>query len=307
MFTATSSRLTQLLRSVVTPTVRNEVTFSSSAALNAQFWLGHFLWRPTAVWGVLAALLANGLLIEPALINWQTFVLVVLLVDPLWGSIWRLAAGRKALLPLDAHALAYQLWMPYLQPRSPAQKLLGWDSTGVLPLLFRIALPSVILAGGVALVLGRAAIAMTVLVILASVLGWTLRRSLRFSPILLESIVAIALPWLLTAHQLAGTVFTEPWVTPQLLLVGFLTLHHWGEGRLLRNGQDWFAAGLLAFAEVCIVMLLIVAQTPLWLAVLAIFWLPGWVALVQGQPLARANFWWLLALLACALAVRMSA
>jgi hypothetical protein len=301
MVNTTSARVAQALRSVVAPPAKAEVLYGSTSSLNAQFWLGQFPWRPTAAWAALAGLLANEGLAQVSTLNWQMLALAFFLVDPLWGSIWRLAAGRSEVLSLHTQAAAYQLWMPYLRRQSPAQKLLGWDNTGVLPLLFRIALPAVVVTLALALVLGLPAIGLTVLVILATVLGWTSRRALQMPPVLLQSVVTIALPWVLIAQLVARGAFDATWVTPQTVLIGLCTLHHWGEGRLLRNHQDWLGVGLLAVAELGVVILLIVLQAPLWLALLIVLWLPAWLLIFQRQPLSRANFWWLLALLICAL------
>jgi hypothetical protein len=300
MVNPTSARLAQLWRTMVALPAQTIVYYGSTSSLNAQFWLGHFPWRPTAAWSVVAALLAGGLVARLDTLNWQTLALLLLLVDPLWGSIWRLAAGRKELLPLDTQALHYRFWLPYLQPESPANKLLGWDNANVLPLLFRVALPSLILAAAVALVLGRFALALTALVALISPLGWTMRRSLSLQPVLLQSLVTIALPWLLTLHL---TSMSDEWSRPAVVLALLITLHHWGEGRLLRNHQDWVGAIILAVAEIGMVTLLVVAQAPFWLGLLAVLWLPAWLTIYQRQPLQSINFWWLAALLVAALGV----
>jgi hypothetical protein len=300
MVNATSTRLAQLWRNIVALPARADVQYASTSSLNAQFWLGHFPWRPTAAWSVVAALLASGALARLDQLDWQSLALLVLLVDPLWGSIWRLAAGRNELLPLDAQALLYRFWLPYLRPDSPANKLLGWDNTNVLPLLFRVALPSLILATAVALALGPFALMLTALVALLSPLGWTLRRSLALQPVLLQSLVTIALPWLLTLQL---TDLGDSWSRPATVLAFVASLHHWGEGRLLRNHQDWFGAALLAIAEIAIVALLVIAQAPFWLGLLAVLWLPAWLTIYQRQPLQRVNFWWLAALLVTALGI----
>lgn len=302
MVTATTARLAQLWRTIVALPAQADVHYSNTSSVNAQFWLGHFPWRITAAWSVLAALLAGGTLAGWDTLNWQTLALLLLLVDPLWGSIWRLAAGRKEVLPLDAQALTYRFWLPYLQPSSPAHKVLGWDNTNVLPLLFRVALPSLVLAAAVALVLGPFALVLTGLVALISPLGWTMRRSLALQPVLLQSVVTVALPWLLTVRLMGGEL-NGGWVTPVTVLAALATLHHWGEGRLLRNHFDLFGAALLALAEVGIVTLLVVAQAPFWLGLLVICWLPPWLILLQRQPLQRVNFWWLAAFLVAALAL----
>lgn len=296
----TTSRLVSLWRILVALPAQADVAYSNTASLNAQFWLGQFPWRPTAAWSVLAALLAGGSFTRLDSSDWQAVALIVLLVDPLWGSLWRLAAGRKELLPLDAQALTYRFWLPYLQNQSPAEKLFRWNSADITPLLFRVGLPSLLLSLAVSMTLGWAAVFLTLLVALFSSLGWTSRRSLSIQPVLLQSVVTIALPWWLTAAQFEPTV-AEAWLSPSLILAGLATIHHWGECRLLRNSADWLGMGILALAELGMIILLIVVEAPLWLGLLAILWLPAWLTVYQRQPVQRVNFWWLMALLVAAL------
>jgi hypothetical protein len=303
MVQTTSARLVQFVRSLVTPPAQREAPYSNSAAVNAQFWLGQHPWRPTAAWSVIAATLATGALFRLDRLNWQTLALVLLLADPLWGSIWRLAAGRREMLPLQLETHMPGLWLPYLQPGSTAHKMLGWDSSGVMPLLSRVALPSVLIAVGLSAILGESALALTAILIVVSILGWISRRSLQQPPVLLQSIVTIAMPWLLAAHQLTGEIFAGAWATPHAALIGLCTLHHWGESRLLRNPADTLGVGLLALSEAAIFVLLLLRQTPLWLVLLVLFWLPAWLLIHQKRPLERVNFWWLLAILASAFAI----
>ena len=295
-----TAMLTRIARSVFAPSVQNDVNLGNSATLNAQIWLGQFPWRPTAGWAVLAALLAAGSLTRRFDLNWQKLALLLLLVDPLWGSIWRMAAGRAELLPLHTQAVKYQVWLPYQRKDSPAARLLGCDNAWAFPLLFRVALPSVALAGALALVLSMPALWMTGLVIVVSVLGWISRRVLRVSPAFLHSIVTIALPWALVMNQLGDKATTVAWKL-QIVLLVLWVLHNWGEGRSIRSGDDWFGLGLLAVAEVGMVTLFVLAQAPLWLAPLIVLWLPAWLLIYQRQPVERANFWWLLAMLVSAL------
>lgn len=301
MVNSTPSRLAQWLRMIVAPPAQADVYYGSTASLNAQFWLSQFPWRPTAAWSVVAAMVAGDMFGSTRTVNWQTLALVLLLADPLWGSIWRLAAGRKELLPLHLHAQSIHFWLPYMQPNSPAHKLLRWDSADVTPLLLRVVLPTMAIALAIALALGFTALALTSVVALISVLGWTSRRTFATQPVLLQSVVSILLPWLLTTHQVVGTDLRTTWLTASTALALLVTIHHWGEGRLMRNHHDWFGAAILAVAEIGITGLLIIVQAPLWLGLLAVLWLPAWLAIYQRQPVARLNFWWLAALLVAAL------
>lgn len=284
---------------------RQEMTFSSSATLNAQFWIEQFPWRPTAAWAVLAALLASGFGWQALLGEWRTIILLLVLVDPLWGSLWRLAAGRAELLPLHTKVALRTVWLPYLKPNSPATRLFDWNYVHAVPLLFRVGLPSLALAAVVAAVLDPVAIWLTGAVFLASVLAWIVRRTLNSSANFLHSLVTVALPALLALTHFQPAELPAPW-TIHMLLITFWTIHNWGEGRNLRSIADGWGLLLLGVAEMGMVSLLLFIQAPLWLAFLILLWLPTWLAIYQGQNLRRLNFIWLAAMLLSAWAVGQS-
>lgn len=285
-----------------TTTEQQETTFSSSATLNAQFWLEQFPWRPTSAWAALAALLATGSGWQAFSGEWRTIILLLLLVDPLWGSIWRLAAGRDELLPLQTKFAPHPVWLPYLKPDSPAARLFDWNYVRAVPLLFRVGLPSLALALVVAAVLAPLALWLTGAVFVASVLAWIVRRTLHSSANFLHSVVTIALPATLAISLFppASDAVAQPLY---LLLITFWTLHNWGEGRNLRSSADPWGLLLLGIAEMGMVSVLLLVQAPLWLAFLILLWLPTWLAIYQGQTLRRLNFIWLAALLLSAWAV----
>ncbi len=281
------------------------ITFSSSATFNAQFWLEQFPWRPTAAWAVLAALLAIGF--DWPLLRWQwrTIILLLVLADPLWGSIWRLAAGRDELLPLQTTVAPNPIWLPYLKAGSPAARLFDWNYVRAVPLLFRVGLPSLLLGLVVAAAIDWAAVWMTGAVFLASILAWVVRRTFQGSAHLLHSLVTITLPALLVL-----AVFPSPdeqaQSTVPLLLIGFWTLHNWGEGRNLRSSADPWGLLLLGAAEIGMLSVLLFLQLPVWLAFLVLLWLPTWLAIYQDHSLRRYPFIWLVTLLLSAWAVGQS-
>lgn len=275
-------------------------TFSSSATLNAQFWLEQLPWRPTAAWTVLAALLAIDS--RPWQWEWRTVVLVLLLVDPLWGSIWRLAAGRNEILPLQRNTPSNRIWLPYLVPGSPAARLFDWNHARVMPLLFRVGLPSLLLASTVALILTPLALWITLCVFLISMTGWILRRALDTSTTLLHSLVTVTLPWLLTLTIFGAQISDRQW-NIQLGLLLLWTLHNWGEGRNLRAVGDPLGLLVLAVAEVGMISLLIFLQAPFWLALLIVLWLPVWLSIYYRRPVQQHNFVWLLTMLLSAWAL----
>jgi hypothetical protein len=242
---------------------------------------------------------------QPGDLNWQALALLAILVDPLWGSIWRLAGGRRALLALPPADKDFApppgVTLPYLQPGSPAARLLAGDHTDIWPSALRVGAPAVVLAVLVAALLGVYAIGLTLAVVVLAALGWTVRRTSGYSALLLQSIVAIGLPWLLTVQQTQQVQEDINWL-PQLLLAGAWVLHQWGG---LRNGQgrDWLGLAALAAAQVLMAALLVFVQAPLWLAPLALLLLPTWLLAYQQMPLRRLRIAWLAAMLLSALAL----
>lgn len=273
---------------------RQAPSFSSSATINTQFWLEQLPWRPTAAWTVVAALLA--IWGNFSTFDWRILVLVLLLADPLWGSIWRLAAGRDEILPLRRKDSANRIWLPYLIPGSPAARLFDWNYTHALPLLFRVGFPSLLLSSAVALVLTPAALWMTACVFLISILGWIIRRTLLSSTTFLHSLVTITMPWLLTLTLFGTQISDRQWAL-HLIFITLWTLHNWGEGRNLRTVADPLGLLLFAIAEIGIICLLIFLRAPFWLALLVILWLPTWLSVYYRRPVHHLNFVWLLAML----------
>ena len=292
---------------------------NASATINAQVWLSQFPLRPTAAWAVVAALLTAGWPGTSVTLDWRAVALLLLLVDPLWGSLWRLAAGRRALLPLTQQTVGGRFWLPYLQPGSPAANFLGGNIGDVSPVVFRVALPSALLALAVASVLNVQAVALTGVVVLISALGWLGSRYLGAPPAVLHALVTVALPWWL-ALGLVAPGWSASGGAAVVALIGLWTLHNWGEGRLLRGGefagesdrgfsargfnwQRWLGVGLVALADVGLILLLLAARSPLWLALFAVMALPTWLAVFLDRPTARLNVWWLAAMLVSALGV----
>jgi hypothetical protein len=281
------------------------MALSGSATLNTQIWFSQFPLRPTAGWAAVAALLAAGWLLGPLRLDWRVVALLLLLADPLWGGIWRLAAGRQEMLPLQAPSARHSVWLPYLEPGSPAARLLGWDDHGVLHLMLRVVLPTVALAAAVALVLGREALLLTLLVTVLSLGGWIGRHSVGHIPAALHSVVTVALPWLL-ALNLSGVTPAHEWWAAHVTLVGCWFLHNWGEGRSVHAPRDPLGMALLAAAEIGMLGLFVVARAPLWVALLTMLWLPTWLLVYRNQALQRLNFWWLVAMLLSGVALGQS-
>jgi hypothetical protein len=203
-----------------------------------------------------------------------------------------------ALPPLSSDR---RIALPYLQSGSPAARLLAGDHTDVWPSALRVGVPAVVVAVLVAALLSTYAVGLTLLVVILAALGWTLRRTFGHSVPLLQSIVAIGLPWVLTLEQVYRSQGEIEWL-PQFLLIGCWVLHQWGG---LRNFQQSDRLGLfaLAAAQIFLCALLVVAQAPLWLAPLVILLLPTWLLAYQRLPLRRLRVVWLAAMLISAVAL----
>ena len=272
-----------------------------SATLNVQLWADAAPWRFTAGWSLVGGLLAGGALQRWQSLNWQHLVLLWLLVDLLWGALWRLAGGRTNLLPLRAGSQNAALRLPYLQTGSPAAQLLSLDEDNSLPWLVRVALPALLVALLVAAALGQSALIFTAAAAVVTAAGWILRRSLLVPPLLLHALLLVALPWLLTLVQTGGGPASSAWA-PGVALAVFWTLHAWGEARAETWPGDRIAVALLAIAQVGVGMLLIVNKTPVFLPILAVLLLPTWLRALRGEPLSGLSIWWTGALLLSALA-----
>lgn len=275
---------------------------AQSAVISGQIWIDQAPWRPAALWAVIAGVLAAGLGSRSAPLDWREVLLLILLADLLWGGIWRLAGGRNALSALPVQNGRSPAWLPYLQPGSPAARLLGADDNDLWIYAARIGVPTALLAVVVAAVLGTPALVLTGVALVVAALGWTMHRSLQRSPNLLAALMAVGLPWLLTLLQLQPAAFQTDAVAP-LVLLGLWTVHHWGEVRACAYIHDWLGLALMGAAELALCVLLIVAQAPLWLAPIVVLLLPTWLVVQRRGTLSRVRFLWLAAMLLSAAAL----
>lgn len=287
---------------------------ASSALLDARIWFELSPWRISAGWSLLAAALAaRG---GDVIISLQVLVLLFLLVDPLWGSMWGGLSTPNALPQIRQTILRYQLWLPYLTPGSPAARLFGLQGPGVLSILFRSVTPSVLVAFVVAFVIGMPAVWATLVVVCLSVGSW-LHRQVPLVPVpVLHSLVAVAVPWIL-ALMIFGI---DPWNGPHWLLALLWTVHVWGSNRHLELSDERMGLVGMALAQCGMILLLLAGRVPLALAILGVLWLASWLAIYQGHhqlaepsqaktrreqqhSLAIAQPWWTAALLVSAAAL----
>ncbi|MBP7962036.1 MAG: hypothetical protein KBG20_05535 [Caldilineaceae bacterium] len=266
-------------------------------------------WRPLAAWSVLAAGLTLGILTGRTgsalgLAPWPTLMLCGLLADGLWGGIWRgLTAlptqGGTGSDPQAAQAAGR--WLPYVQPGSPAARLLGRDHAGGFVQNLRVALPVILAALVLATVLGPGALILTGAMILLASLAWLTAHHRSVVALPLSIGATVLLPWALVLFTLTGNggeTDNRAW-----LLAFLWTLHLWGASRRGVNGPDRLGLGLMALATVGVAGLLIQAQTVIGLAVLAALWLPAWLWTVQGSHPQRISLLWTLSMLASAIAL----
>lgn len=293
------------VRAYFRPVRARRTDFAASTVMAGQIWMGRSPLRPAAMWAAVAGMLSADQFLLPLPLTWTQIVLLILLVDLLWGAIWRLAAGRAEVLPLPQQDTSQRPALPYLTADSPAAHLLGDNTAEMWPVLFRIALPAALVALFAASALGIEAVGLTVLLLIITTFGWISTRRAHQMPILLQSIVSIGLPWLLGA-LLAGVLPDTPLWLPLLLVIALQVLREWGLGRLRIGGSDRLGLTVVIAADVLLGLLLIWLQVPLWLGLWFVVSLPVWLALLQQRPVAQTAVWRLAAILISALGLGQS-
>ncbi len=278
----------------------------AGATLNAQLWLDAAPWRLTAGWVLLAGLLAGGALRQWQSLDVRDLLLLWLLADLLWGALWRLAGGRSAMLGLGAASGDGALRLPYMQANSPAAQLLSLDERNSLPYLVRVALPTLLVTLVVAAVLDVPALVCTAALVVVTVGGWIMRRTLQTPPLFLHAVAMVSLPWLLVLLQHGTRPGSTVW--PAALALGMLwTLHAWAEARAsvwqVEGKTESLALWLMGATQVGLLLLLVLNKTPVWAPIVAILLLPTWLRTLRRQPVAGLSGWWLAAFLVSAMAL----
>lgn len=130
-------------------------------------WLADSPWRLSGGWLLLAGLLAAAgplVLRQPLL----PILLALALAEVLWGALW------SQLVPAHAwplHQARRRPALPYVQPGSPAARLLGWPGPGPAAAIARAGLPLLGLMALLAIPAGRPALVasggVTLIVLLA--------------------------------------------------------------------------------------------------------------------------------------------
>jgi hypothetical protein len=293
------------VRAFFQPVRARQTDLGASTVVSGQIWLARSPLRPAAMWTAVAGILSAGRFLLPLPLSWAQIVLLILLVDLLWGAIWRLAAGRAEVLPLPQRDAARKVALPYLTADSPAAHLLGDNTAEMWPVLFRIALPAALVALLAATALGVEAVGLTVVLLVITTFGWISTRRAHQMPILLQSIVSIGLPWLLGA-LLSGIFPGTPRWFPLVSIIALQVLREWGLGRLQFGPADRLGLLVVVLADVVLGLLLIWLQVPLWFGVWFVVSLPVWISLLQRRPAAPTAVWRLTSILISAVAVGQS-
>ena len=272
---------------------------SSSALLDARFWLELSPWRISAAWSLAAAVLAAGIGDVSRTVSPPMLVLLFLLVDPLWGNMWGGLVTPEALPRIQYSMLHRRPWLPYLTMGSPAARLFGMHGPGVLSILARAWLPGALATFVAAFAIGMPAVWATLVVLGIAVMGWLQRHVALISASVLHSLVVVAAPWAL------GMMLFGPdlWSGYHWALIFLWTVHVWGANRSLDNPGARSGLAGMALAQAGIALLLILGQAPLPLAVLGILWLATWMATYRGQSLVNVQASWTAALLVSAAAM----
>ena len=194
--------------------------FSVRAGLSAG------LWRIGPAWVVVAgALHARPLapaahVIAPAaqVAAWNPAFLLpllsaVVLADAVWGIFWHVLRHDPHAGPATAPVHQPRLRLPYARPDAPAGRLLRWLQDESQPGHALQSWPlALLLSVLLAPPLGRAAVGLTLAVIVISLLGLAWARRRHAAPASLLAVLSVTLPWLL-GQALVGPI-TASTLTP---------------------------------------------------------------------------------------------
>jgi hypothetical protein len=172
--------------------------------VSLRVWLAGSPWRLSGGWLALAGMVAAA---GPALGHgpWLPLLLTLALAEVLWGALWwQLVPARR----WPRHRAQRRPHLPYIQPASPAGRLLGWPEPGVAAAITRAGAPLVALALLLALTISPLAILLTgavsVLVLLAmltrqaglsALTGWLYALVVATLPFALGVALAAPGPW----------------------------------------------------------------------------------------------------------------
>ena len=230
----------------------------SPSFIGLQVWLADSPWRLSGAWLLLAGFVAAAgrEALHPPLLP---LLLALVLVEVLWGALW-VQWTRPDPWPL--HRAARRPLLPYVQPGSPAARLLGWPAPGPFAAIWRSGLPMLLLALLVAAAAGRPAFWLTLAVLGAVALGVAARQAgLAWLYGWLQALVQVFLPFAL------GVALAGPWTAlwpaaPQGLWLAALALGYLALARGLvadlaeAGGQRPYSAARLLLAAAGVIAVL---------------------------------------------------
>jgi hypothetical protein len=141
--------------------------------VSLRLWLAGSPWRLSGGWLAVAGLIvAAGE--EIWLGPWLPVLLALTLAEALWGALWwQLVPAQR--WPL--HRAQHRPALPYIQPASPAGRLLGWPEPGVAAAITRAGVPLIALALLVSVAISPLAVALTGAVALLVLLAMAARQA----------------------------------------------------------------------------------------------------------------------------------
>ena len=277
--------------------------FEHQPLVSLRLWLAGSPWRLSGGWLVLAGLIAaagqqawGG--------PWLPVLLALALAEVVWGALWWQLTPSHA-WPL--HGAHRRPALPYIQPASPAGRLLGWPEPGPVAAIARAGLPLAALTVLLALPIGRLALLLTGLVLLAVLLGMVAQQA-RLGGLAgwFQALVQMALPFVL------GVSLVGPWPpAPQGAFLIGLGLGYILLARSLVTWPQQAAAGrmlnlLIAGAGfAAILVALLVARLPLAAGAVGLLAVAPLLLLarMEGNPAHSAQPWLLAATMLSAAAV----
>lgn len=248
-------------------------------------WIALRLWpgRPLAgggpLWAVLCGLIASGGLRLDASVA-LTAGFALFLAGPLWGVVWQAMAATDWFTSFSASEWAMPApWvtlLPYTTPGSPAGRLAGelgrirawwreriWPRHGARVVELTVALP---LSLGVAWIVGRPALVLTVAVWALTTLTLLVDRGAGTSLTELQAIVEGGLTWLL-GHAVLGELTWSSVVLAAVFALSYGAALALAAGR--RPSLAWLNGG-----QGAAVVLLVIEGHPLSAALAALLLLP---------------------------------
>jgi len=282
--------------------VSPSLNLGAMAALRST-WLG-------PAWAVLCGIVASAAFTLDAQ-NLLMAALVFIVADWAWPALWTTSVRTDWRAPL-AHwpalpAPTHSLWLPYLQPDSPGDRMLAWLARlrvwwrSIFSPLAGMSLASIVAALSIGLVLSTA-IGWRALALTSAVVALTGMGSLRglrtgLDPDGLRALVYGVLPWWL-GHAAFAPLTAESAVLGVLFGAAYGSLmasDAYGPSRFGLIAPQLIAAGALFVggqpAAAFVIALTIVAQ-----AALRSF-------LADHAFARRAQIWLMVAMLACAIAL----